>query len=187
MALTVEDGTGLTNADSYLSLAAFKAQCDAWGYSYAGKTDPQLEVALRQASAYIDTKWRYKGNRLTAGQALEFPRSDLYDWSSYAVTGVPTRVKQAVAELAFKGLSASLHEDLDRGGMVTSEAVGPIKVTYSDKAPAGKTFTAAQSFLAPYIRDPMDVPEVYFGTSDEAYFSLTTDDYPGKVTPETEV
>ncbi len=184
MALTVEDGTGLAGADSYLSLAAFKAQMDAWGYVYGAIADADLEVALRRATDYIDTKFRYKGNKLTAAQALEFPRSDLFDWSSYAITGVPVRVKRACAELAFKATSTSLHEDLARGGMVTSESVGPISVSYSDKAPAGTVFTAAKGFLDPFIRDVLDVPTPFFSTSASADFERDTMDFPGTVEPE---
>jgi len=156
MALTVEDGTGIALADTYVSLANFKTMCAALGYDLTGKTDPELEVVCRKGFDYINTKWRYKGFRLTSGQAGEFPRDGLMDWSAFTVTGVPARVVKANVELAFKGLTTSLFTDLDRGGMVKSESVGPISVTYADGAPAGTAFMAAEALLAQYIRQDGD-------------------------------
>lgn len=187
MALIVEDGTGKSDAESYVSVAEFKGFCDGWGYSYAGKTDTEIEQKLRQATAYVDTKFRYKGVRTLAAQALEFPRSGCVDWSGLEATGVPGRVKRATNELAFKAFSGNLSEDLDRGGRVKSESVGPISTTYADDAPAGRVFMQAKGFLDPYIRDPkafdlMSGP-AYAATAaaDNAYFTLTTDDDPGLV------
>lgn len=56
MALITEDGTGLSTAESYIDVAWFKAYCDAHGHSYAGKTDPQIEQALRRATAWLDAR-----------------------------------------------------------------------------------------------------------------------------------
>lgn len=154
MPLIVENGTGLTNADAYVSLAEFKEWSSNRGYRWEDAEDFAIENSIRLASGYIDTIGRYKGSRLVATQTLEFPRADLIDWSDYTVTGVPHRVKQACCELAYKGLSEPLYKDLDRGGRVTSESVGPISVSYADNAPAGKVFMFAKNLLEPYLRDP---------------------------------
>jgi hypothetical protein len=182
MALIVEDGTGLANAESYVSVADFKAFCDGMGYSYAFiESDTDLEIALRKATAYVDGKFRYKGTRLLASQMLEFPRSGCVDWSGFEATGVPARVKRATSELAFKSFKVTLNDDLDRGGMVKSESVGPISVTYVDGAPAGKVFMQAKNYLDPYIRDPggFDMHTGPRVTLADPYFQLTTDDDPG--------
>lgn len=173
MPLTVENGTGLSDADSYITVAAFKAYADDRGYSYAGYTDTQIEQKLRLGTQYVDTIQRYKAQRLVASQSLEFPRLELYDWSGILVEGVPLRVKNATAELAFRALSGELYADLDRGGQVQSESVGPISVTYKDGAPVGKFFTFAMNLLEPYRkekRDLMGTPK--FGGADTGYFTL---------------
>ena len=118
MALTVENGTGLAGADAYISLTEFKLFCSNRNYRWEDYEDFQIEASIRTATGWIDTYQRYKAVRLVPEQALEFPRSGLTDWSGYEVTGVPARVKQACAELAFKGLSEPLYQDLERGGMV---------------------------------------------------------------------
>lgn len=184
MPLTVENGTGLTNADSYVSVADFKAYCDGRGYSYTGITDAVLEQKLRLATDYVDTIFRYKGVRLVNGQSREFPRSTLIDDSGYEVTGLPARVVRATCELAFKATSEDLYVDLDRGGRVTSESVGPISVSYAPDAPAGKTFRFAENLLKPYIRGDMDLMNpAFFGTSEQAQFEVGMNDQPGDYDP----
>lgn len=153
MALIVETGSGLSNADSYITLLAFQQFCDSRGYNYDAYDDEVQEQRLRIATSYIDTIFRYKGARSSVSQALEFPRVDCLDWSSLPVTGVPLRVKQACAELAFKALTENLYLDQDRGGKVTSESVGPISVTYAEDAPTGKVWQLAHNLLQPFVRD----------------------------------
>ena len=171
MALIVEDGTGLLTADAYISVSEFKTWCSNRGYRWEEAEDFAIENAIRLATGYIDTLGRYKGFRLKAEQTLEFPRESLIDWSSHLITGVPHRVKQACSELAFKSLSEPLYKDLERGGRVTSESVGPISVSYAPDAPAGKLFAFAKALLEPYLRDPEQIlfdpqaaPNAYEGT-----------------------
>jgi hypothetical protein len=172
MPLIIEDGSGKADADSYQTVAAFKLYCDDRGMSYAGHSDADIERALRQGTNYIDTAFRYKGNRSLASQALEFPRSNLVDWSGFTITGLPVRVVRACSELAFRALSQPLMEDLDRGGKVVSESVGSISVTYAQDAPAGKTWQAAQKLLEPYIRDPNERGSPYFTEPSGSAFSF---------------
>lgn len=177
MTIIVEDGTGRADAESYLTVAAFKAYCDGRGLSYDGQSDTVIEQKLRIATGYIDTVKRYKGERLSAAQSLEFPRANLTDWGGLEVSGVPARVKQACAELAQKAFTENLYADLDRGGMVTSQSVGPISVSYAEGAPAGKSFTVAMKLLEPYFRSGDTIGQPYFVPVD-SYFTATTHDNP---------
>lgn len=177
MTIIVENGTGLADAESYLSVADFKGYCDKRGLSYDGQSDAVIEQKLRIATGYIDTVKRYKGQRLLVDQALEFPRESLTDWGGLPVTGVPGRVKQACAELAVKAFTENLYVDLERGGMVSSQSVGPISVSYSDKAPVGKSYMTAMKLLEPYTRDYLVIGRPYFVQAD-SFFSATTDDNP---------
>lgn len=153
MPLIVENGTGLEDADSYITLVAFQTFCENRGYNVDAYDDDVQEQKLRAATMYIDTIFRYKGSRTKAAQALEFPRNDCLDWSSLPVVGIPKRVKDACAELAFKALSEDLYQDQDRGGKVISESVGPISTTYAEDAPTGKVWQLAHNLLQPYVRD----------------------------------
>lgn len=184
MALIVENGTGLADAESYITVAELKSFCTSRGYSLAGSSDTVLEQRLRQAATYIDTILRYKGSKLSSGQALEFPRESLTDDAGLAVAGVPRRVKQAAGELAYKALAEALYQDLERGGKVVSESVGPISTTYADDAPGGKVWTLAHNLLAPYVRGNKDRNGPVFAsaalpaTEGGTYFGLGMHDNP---------
>jgi hypothetical protein len=180
VSLTVEDGTGLPDADSYISLQFFKTFCSSRNYDLASYADVDMEASLRLAQGWIDTYSRYKGFRLTPTQSLEFPRTGCFDWSSYEVTGVPLRVKHAAAELAFKGMGESLYQDQDRGGKTVSESVGPISTTYATDAPTGKVWQFAVNLLAQYVRDPKQVLGPLWTDPDlENQFTIGMNDMPG--------
>jgi hypothetical protein len=182
MALTVETGNGVVGADSYVTLASFKTHCDNWGYDYSSTPDAMLEQKLRLAADFIDTNFRFKGVRLTVAQEREFPRSGCTDWSGYDVTGVPSKVAKAQIELAFKAITESLYTDLDRGGQVTSESVGPISVSYSDGAPVGKVYRFAESLLKQYLRSTSDIDMPALFSTTDALFAEGMHDYDGAST-----
>ena len=100
MALTVEDGTGLSSADSYVTLVAANARATAHGWAEWTYTDAQKEVALRQATLWIDARFMFAGIRKRKEQALQWPRDLVVDDLGYSVTGVPLQVKNATIEAA---------------------------------------------------------------------------------------
>lgn len=92
MSLTVEDGTGRPNADSYVSVddaTAYHAARGNTGWATAGSSDggqspasfAAQEAALRRATTFIDATYRgrFPGYPLKGrAQALEWPRSGAY-------------------------------------------------------------------------------------------------------------
>ena len=156
MSLIVEDGTGKNNADAYVALA----ECDAYHVNL-GNSDWEIdeedsanvakrENAIKKATAFIDMRYggRFKGVRSTAEQALLFPRYGISDNDGYVLENVPTAVKRATCEAALKlFLGTDLMPDLDRGGKVISETVGPISTTYSSGAPAGTKYEMIENLL----------------------------------------
>lgn len=124
MALIVESGVGLDDAESYVSVADATKYAEKMGHSAwsaVGVTDAQREAALRQATAYIDSRYRFRGEPLTDTQALEWPR-DGYAWPQ-------KRVVDACCELAVRALSQPLYADVD--ALVTEETIGPLTTKYA--------------------------------------------------------
>lgn len=100
MTLSVEDGTGLTNADSYVSTGEIDAYAEAYGKT--GWTDlPQAdkEVHARRATRFVDNKYPFPGTPLKGTQSLFFPVEELIV-RGHAVTGIPRQLKDGVCELA---------------------------------------------------------------------------------------
>jgi hypothetical protein len=166
MTIVVESGSGDAGSESYISVAELDTYVSGRNYSYTDTPSTAAkEGGLRLATEYIDTNYRFNGTRLLSTQALEFPRDGLTDWSSMEITGVPARVKNATAELAFRVANGEvLFSDLQRAGMVKSESVGPISVTYMDGAPAGTSFIAVDRALSQYVRDTKAVGAPYYNT-----------------------
>lgn len=140
MSLIVEDGSGLATAESFLSVADCTTYNDAhlavaaWG---SASTDAK-ERALRNATQYLEATYssRWLGIRSTAVQALSWPRYEAeLDGRILSSTALPTRLKDATAELAIKAVSETLMPDQANPGTILSESVsvGPLSTstTYS--------------------------------------------------------
>ncbi len=100
MALIVEDGTGLSTAESYISvadadtyIAAYKGANTTWD----GATEADKEIAARQATQYLDGRFYWKGQVSSSTQVLDFPRDLIYDEIGTEIEGVPTGLEQACA------------------------------------------------------------------------------------------
>ena len=95
MALVVENGSGLTFAESYASVAEADAYFAAYG-NETWSTHPEdvKEIALRKSTRDLDLMYGAVWNwpSLVDGQSLLFPR--------FAAQGVPNALKRATMELA---------------------------------------------------------------------------------------
>tara|TARA_R100001143_G_scaffold62940_1_gene67674 strand:+ start:6903 stop:7415 length:513 start_codon:yes stop_codon:yes gene_type:complete len=129
MTLVVEDGTGLTNAESYASVSEadtyFTARSNPAAWS--GLTDDDKERHLRLATQYLDLHYggRWKGQRRLEEQALDWPRYDAEDRDGYDIDFdvVPVRLKHATIEAALRSVSDGLMPDLADPGAVKNSRV----------------------------------------------------------------
>ena len=102
----VEDGTGLAASNSYLSEADFNDHHDGRGADYSAYNSAAIEVALVQATDFIDKRFgrRFRGDLIGSTQALEWPRLDAYSDDDFALTGVPAALEKGTAEYALLAL-----------------------------------------------------------------------------------
>jgi len=101
MALIIEDGTGVADADSYLAID--DADFAAFGHTaWALETvDAVKEVALRQATEYLDATYSFKGTPSNGEQGLSWPRSGVeVGTKTYGSASVPREVKRACMFIA---------------------------------------------------------------------------------------
>jgi hypothetical protein len=155
VALIVEDGTGIEDAESYLSVTEANSYHAAHGNSAWTGVDTVKEAALRKATTYLDGVYgsRWPGVKRTLEQALLWPRSYGYDREDYALAddAVPAPVQQATAELALRALSEELIADLERGGRISRVKVGPIEEEYERGASPLKTYPWIDAILDPLL------------------------------------
>ena len=168
MALIVENGTGLADAESYVSVADADTYFSKRGNAaWAALATAVKEESLRKATDYmVETyRLRWKGSRVNGVQALDWPRAFVLraDFQYAGMNGqtmiggesfypsdvVPVEVANACAELAFRASSADLLADY--GSQVKSETVGPISVTYADGARQTVRYAAIDRKLSPFL------------------------------------
>ena len=155
MTLIVEDGSGKSDSESYISVADASNYHTVRGNTAwaALTTDALREAALRRATDYMRQAYRsrWQGYKVNEDQALDWPRYDV-EVEGYAIDSdiVPTEVKNACAELALKASAAELNPDLTQG--VLSEQVGSIQVTYDKASPQFTRYRAIDAILSPYLK-----------------------------------
>lgn len=158
MSLIVEDGSGLSTAESYLSVADCGTYHTNRGNAAWTGTDPLKEIALRKATQYLDAVYgrSFQGARVTVTQALAFPRYDveLDGWVILSTT-IPQRLKDATAELAVRALTEDLLADQDTPGSIESESVtvGPISTstTYAGGRSQQTSYPFVDAILAELV------------------------------------
>lgn len=133
MALTVETGTGSASSNSYISLADARTYLTARGLSLFATDDVAAEAALIKAMDYIEAfRDRFKGEKYTAAQALQWPRQYAYvDGFEVAVTAIPVELGYAQSILAYESQTYDLQATGD-GRIIVKEKVDEIETTYSD-------------------------------------------------------
>jgi hypothetical protein len=159
MTLVVEDGTGLANADAYVSLDDCEAYAAARGLTFATSPSAAGEAAIRVATAFIDNTYRsrFTGQRLNGrSQALEWPRIYATDAAGNDIASdeIPVEIVNATCEAAIREFAApgTLTPDLERGGGVKRLKAGSVEIEYMAGALAQTLFTAVDAALSGLIQ-----------------------------------
>ena len=137
--LVIENGEGLSNADSYIDLIYLT--------DYATKRGINVNWAqehnIIQAMDYFESAYSFKGTKLKETQSLAFPR--LIDNEVV----YPIRVKNAVCELTIKTKENELLKDTERA--TKREKVGDIEIEYSEFAKDETNYNFVYNLIMPYL------------------------------------
>ena len=172
MALTVEDGTVVANADSYADLVFVR--------NYAAKrnltihtADADLEVLIIKAMDYLEARGgEYKGCKVSTAQTLQWPRKGNTTSGQYIkvdcmllndytdpdnpVYKIPEQLKRALAQLVIEQAAnvplfpAPVTTTSGSAGQITEKTLGPLTLKYSDKA-ASTTVNGQTSTRRPIV------------------------------------
>lgn len=153
MAIIVEDGSGVTNANSYVSVAESQAY-----FTTKGITVTITEEALINATQYVDLVFgrRFKGKMLSGTQSLQWPRTTFtYDFGTVASGTIPKELKITVNEAArlFIG-GTDLFNDVVDGNIrsITNTVEGAVSQSISYFAPnATDPRSNLGKFIAPLL------------------------------------
>lgn len=117
MALIVEDGTGLTQADAYFSVAIFRSVVASYGLDrqailggadpdwFTNAPDDKLEVSVRYGTQYVDLAVgdNWVGHRTNPEQALAWPRTGAYYSYSVGAGATPIMYSAGPASSYYTG------------------------------------------------------------------------------------
>jgi len=158
ISIIVEDGSGVANANSYVSVADARTYAAARGVTLSANDD-EVAVQLIPAIDYLEAQaCRYQGCKTSQTQSLEWPRTGVYlDKCCENPVPIPSDVIpksliSAQVQLAM-AINAGfvLQPNVSPQDYVTREKVGVIETEYADPTKVGimPTFTAANDLLAP--------------------------------------
>lgn len=140
MAFTVQGDTPVAGANAYIDVAAFRAYWDDRGVATSPTyNDAAVQVAIVKGTQYLDLRFEYVGERLSREQELEWPRQFAYNDRGDFVTGLPTAVKSAAAEYAYRALTTPLladpsYDETGRPLKSREETVGPLSEKFEYEA-----------------------------------------------------
>lgn len=172
--IVVEDGTGLPNANSYVTVAEAEAYIET-RLNSAEWTDASADlkaIAVLNATRSIDVNMEWAGYRATQAQALDWPRIYVPDsrysmdhWvrdplapigiygPTYPSDEVPARIKEATAELAAEFLKTDRAAEWDAKGISSvGLGQGAVSVSFTSDAATLKTIFTPQveAMLQPF-------------------------------------
>ena len=156
MTLVVENGTGLANANAYLTLAEADAYFQARNNTvWQQKTNPDKEAAILYATSFLDSNFYWLGHIKVYNQAIGWPRILVYDkdYRNIDSDSVPRRVKDATAELALEATQAPLSPSLASGGGVKRQKVASLEIEYFDNANPQRTYPLVRQLLNGLYKD----------------------------------
>lgn len=154
MALTIEDGSVVTGADSYITATEYQTWADARfgsARSTAPADDAAAEVLIRRAMDYFETL-PFFGFKSEEAQPLQWPRYDVWI-DGYPVDGdeIPADVKRALYELTYaEEQSDGMFDEIKR--KTRREKIGEIEVEYSDNSASRKIRPSVSASLRKLIR-----------------------------------
>lgn len=154
MAFVVETGAGLSNSNSYVSVAEADTllEQDVNRPEWKCLSTQEREVALRFATRWLDVKFRWYGNVFnpTGPQALQWPRTKVIDQFGTILAGgtMPNQLKLATArvalELAKASSLASGAEDLtatvESSGAIKSFQIETLSISFDTGTEEGSFF-----------------------------------------------
>ncbi len=157
--MTVEDGSGRVDADSYVSVERADAYHLTRGNGiWVAASVANRTAALVRACDYLERGYGrlWQGARTMLEQRLSFPRFGIGNLRS---TEIPSWMIEAQCEAALLELRrpGCLSESWSEGGSLAGEREGEISKSYRPGIETLRKFPAIYGILAPYIRNPSQV------------------------------
>ena len=154
MALTIEDGSGVVGANSYIDVAAARSYAVARGLALPA-ADGDVEALLIKAMDFIEAyRGDFQGLKTAATNSLQWPRTGVtLDGYPLAEDAIPQVLKDAQAQLAVDAQNVDLMPT-GTGREVVMERVDVVQVQYTESGNTNPQpiFTKAEALLKPLFK-----------------------------------
>jgi len=142
MTITVEDGSVIADADSYVSVAEADAVlvedialgAEAWN----ALDDENKEEFLKIAARFLERRFRWYGSPIVGGQSLQWPRTKNFDDKGDIISPgvIPKQLKDAQIEVArfFTVEPEDVVTIVDGGGVPKSWGTDGLSITFDTTA-----------------------------------------------------
>lgn len=159
MALIIEDGSIVANAQSYATAAELREYARLRNIDGVPEDDIDAEALLIKAMDYLESfRARYKGDKVSSTQLLQWPRASVYiDGMLQSSTSIPREIFYAQLSAAVEAINYDLQENRlssDSGRIVEAELEG-MKVKYENtgKLLQVSAFAKPEALLAPLLKN----------------------------------
>lgn len=159
--LIVEDGTGVADANTYLTAEYVSEYAETIGSAVWDDNESKQAVALIQATRFIDMKYRgsLQGTIMRSTQGLLWPRSSFVDTNGKDIVAgsLPKALKDAVAHAAIMYLeNGTLDLNANSGNNIKSSSVkvggGAVEESVTYFAPSEtNVFSVIDGYMAPLL------------------------------------
>lgn len=154
MALIIEDGSNVANANSFATVAECRAYAEARGLDLP-VDDTDVEPLLVKAADYINSlEEKFQGYRYfyDVGQALSFPRENIYIHGRYVGGEIPEELKNAQCQFAVDANENDLLAP-GTGREVIEKKIGPLTTKWNPTGNSAPQFesTAGLALLEPFF------------------------------------
>jgi hypothetical protein len=154
MALIVEDGTIVTGANSYVSVANARTWATLRGQTFTG-ADSVVEARLVNAMDVLEGyRDRWKGAKTDEDQSLQWPRADVWiDGVEFPDDEIPSELVAAQIQLAYDSETYPL-QPTGTGREVVRQKVDVIETEYAKRGTGTvqAQFNKAMNFLKPLMK-----------------------------------
>lgn len=155
MALIIEDGSIVTDANSFASLTQIKNYLALRGLDITTVDDAVLETYAVRATDFLNSlEYNYKGDRVQASQPLAWPR---YNFNPYGVLwdgSIPIQLISAQSRLVYDLKNGIELFPVKSGQDIKREKVGPIETEYFGAATIAAELLVSEAFsiLSPLFK-----------------------------------
>lgn len=150
--LTVEDGSALAAADSYIDLEDADLYHVNRGNTDWTGTDSERCRALRRATQFLDARYRmrWKGTKATSGQALSWPRDSMTDEDGNGIDSdtIPQAIKDTVCEIA-RALPST--QQIATAQQIRRVRAGSVEVEFASAKQERQILDLVDELVKPYL------------------------------------